>query len=372
MGKSLKIQYHFIKWFLLFILAETLILINLINSELFIFKLLLNYLFVLALVPIVFEKVRRGRIDIFSPFVIFELSYILLFAFPALDLVIFKSEIIQSEEYFYNLSLFYIIIGLHFFHLGYFSKFGQSVFKKIKKKDNFWSKSRIKIIVIAFSFFSFISFLLIIEMSGGFFYYLTNIKNAMVKITTGSSFIFMSVVLIKIPLLIWFYYNLEKKHFPKSFYIFLILVFFLLLLLGERGPLMFLIVSMTVCYYYLRERINFLKIFVILTLLICFLVVYGQYRELSSAGLDTNKIDIKLSYVLDDFYNIFVGQFDQFERVKDIVKYVPDKIDYCYGKTFFNLILKPIPSRIWAEKPQGAGVVVTKALYPKHFAAQAT
>ena len=71
-------------------------------------------------------------------------------------------------------------------------------------------------------------------------------------------------------------------------------------------------------------------------------------------------------------YKKVVENFDQLIRVKDIVKYVPEKLEYQYGKTFFNLLLKPIPSRIWPEKPQGAGYYVTKSLYPKHFAANAS
>ena len=58
MEKSVKIQFNFLKWFLLFIILETVILINIINGELFTFKLLLNYLFVLAVLPLIFEKVK--------------------------------------------------------------------------------------------------------------------------------------------------------------------------------------------------------------------------------------------------------------------------------------------------------------------------
>ncbi|MBD3340846.1 MAG: hypothetical protein GF353_17185 [Candidatus Lokiarchaeota archaeon] len=42
MEKSFKIQYEFLKWFLIFVILEAAIFVNLINGELFVFKLLLN------------------------------------------------------------------------------------------------------------------------------------------------------------------------------------------------------------------------------------------------------------------------------------------------------------------------------------------
>ena len=88
MEKSFKIQYEFLKWFLIFVILEAAIFVNLINCELFVFKLLLNYLFILALLPIIYEKLRKNTIDIFSPLVVFTAVYLILFFLRALDLLI--------------------------------------------------------------------------------------------------------------------------------------------------------------------------------------------------------------------------------------------------------------------------------------------
>ncbi len=370
MNDALRKYYQFLKWFLLFIIFEAVILISIINSELFIFKVLLNYLFVLALVPIIIEKVKKGRIDIFSPLIIFEFFYLLLFGVPALDLVFLKPETIIQDKHFYSLALTYIVVGLHFFQIGYFSRFGSLLIKKKVISSRDWSIKKIKRLAIIFSLISTLLFFIVFKMSGGVAAYFMNIKHAMVNITTGSSFLFMGIILVKIPLLLWFCYNLKNNRFTFSFYIFLLFVIFLLMSLGERGPFMFLFVSMLVCYHYAKRQVNFFLIVTIGLCLLMFLTVYIQYRELTGKNINFQNINRHISFFNIKTYTNFIINFDQLERVKDMTKYVPERLDFQYGKTFFNLIFKPIPSRIWAEKPQGAGTVATKALYPNVFAAK--
>lgn len=372
MKKPLKIQFEFLKWLLLFSISETVILINIVNSDLIIFKLLLNYLFVAALVPIIIEKLKNGRIDIFSPFILFEFFYLLIFGLPALDLLVLKPELITQDNYYYNLAMICIALGLHFFQIGYFSKLGRLLIKKKPVNSYDWSIKKIKQLAIAFSLISLFAFLIVFQMSGGIAAYYLNIKNAIVKIATGSSLLFMAIILIKIPLLIWFCYNLKHKRFSISFYLFFIFVIFLLMSLGERGPFMFLFISLMVCYNYAKKRVNFFLMVTIGICLLMFLTIYIQYRELTGDKFKHQNISKHISYFNIKTYANFIINFDQLDRVKDMTKYVPKKLNFQYGKTFFNLIFKPIPSRIWSGKPQGAGTISTRALYPNVFAAKVT
>lgn len=364
--------FLFLKWFFFVIVLETVIVLNLVNSDLLLFKVLLNYLFLLAVVPLILEKINKDKIDLFSPIAIFSFSYIVLFGIVSLDLLIFRSEEIRKDEEFYTLALFYSVLGLHFFQFGYFSKLGRIFLKGEKRIPNTWSTTKLKILSITFSIISFSAFLIIVKMSGGFFYYFSNILQSMRNITTGSAVIFMCVLIVKIPVLIWLYYSLENKKFSFSFFFYLGFVIFLFVSLGERGHLMFLVLSMLICYHYVRKRLGVLQIFALTSILSLFLIVYAQYREFTAQAYNVKKAGFNINLGIAASYHNFVSNFDQLERVKDIVKYVPEKLNYQYGKTFFNLMLKPIPSRIWEGKPQGAGIVVTKSLYPRHYAAKAS
>ena len=352
--------------------AETVFLVGSINKDYFLFKVLINYLFVLALLPLIYEKITRGRIDIFSPIAIFSFFYLLLFGVRSLDLLIFRPEILDADEKYYIYALIYAIIGLHFFQLGYFSKIGQLIFIRKKLIADNWSGAKFKIVLFIYSAISLMSFLIMIKLSGGFVAYFGNISHATVGIISGKALLFMSVLLVKIPLLIWFCQALKSNKFSLSLSIFICLVLLLFFSLGERGHLIFLIISLLICYHYLKNQLRTFTLVATIILVFSFLIIFSQYREFSKQNVKMkwNSFQIKLGAMT--FYDQIVTEFDQLIRVKDIIRNVPEPLNYQYGKTFLNLIFKPIPSRNWESKPQGAGFVVTKTIYPKHFAANAS
>jgi oligosaccharide repeat unit polymerase len=329
--------------------------------------MLINYLFIVAILPFIYEKIVRGKVDIFSPKAIFSFFYLLLFGIRALDLLFFRPEVFLADEKYYVYALIYAIVGLHFFQIGYFSKLGQLFFRHKQFIPDNWSRAKFKIVLFSYSAISLISFLIIIKLSGGFSSYFSNIRNAMVGITSGKTFLFISVLLINIPLLIMFCYILEKKKSIFNFVIFFLFASILLASLGERGHFVMLIISLLICIHYLKRNIHSLSIVAISTALIIFLVIYGQYRDFTEKSHKIKKIGFDVNIGLLTTYGYFIGHFDQLRHVKDVVMAVPDQLDFQMGKTFLNLLVKLIPSAIWENKPQGAGQVVTKYIYPKAF-----
>jgi oligosaccharide repeat unit polymerase len=372
MNESLRKNLLFIKWFLVFLLFETTFLLSSYNKEFFGFKILINYLLVLLILPLIYERYIKGRIDIFSPIVIVVFFYFIIFIITSIDLLYNRFYELQNEEKFYTYAILYSIISFHAFLIGYYSNLSK-IFLKIRvKRFTRLSVNKVILITIFYSAISFASFFLIVKTSGGLFNYFENIKGSMVKLLTGSAFLYMGVILIKIPLLIWFGFQVKRARFSILFLVYFLIASMLLVFLGERGHFVFLVISLLVCYHYIKQRLKLIPVSIFALILYLFLLLYGQYREL---GLqNTNRIVNKESYRLGTVitYKKLVENFDQLIRVKDIIKYVPEKLDYQYGKTFFNLLFKPIPSRIWPEKPQGAGYYVTKSLYPKHFTANAS
>lgn len=372
MNEDLKKYYQFLKWFLILIIIESAFLITSINKELLLFKILINYLFLLATIPFIQEKISKGKIDIFSPISIFSFFYLLLFGIRAIDLIYFRPEDLRADEKFYIYSLIYAIVGLHFFQLGYFSKLGRVFFQRNKFIPDQWSETKFKLILFIYTAISLFAFLVMIHLSGGFTSYFRNIHNAMVGITSGKTFVFISVLLINIPLLIWFCCNIEQKRSFIFFSIFFLFASILLISLGERGHFITLIISLSICYHYLKKKIHLFSIVSISTLLILFLVVYGQYREFTSQSYKIKRAGFNVKIGLLSTYGYFINHFDQLRHVKDVVITVPDQLDFQMGKTFFNLLIKPIPSVIWENKPTGAGHLVTKYIYPKAFSLNVT
>ncbi|MDZ7399923.1 MAG: oligosaccharide repeat unit polymerase [candidate division KSB1 bacterium] len=372
MNEKLIKYKRFLKWSLTFIVLETAFLIVSLNNELFFSKVLINYLLVLSLVPLVIEQIKRGKIDPLSPFAIFSFSYTLLFGIKAVDILVFRRILFLEDHQFYIKALIYAIIGLHFFQIGYFTKAWQLLTKKRQIIKPIWSFKKFQHILSFYSIISIISFLVIIKLSGGFSFYFQNIHAAMVKITSGSALFFMAVLLIEVPLLLWFSYVLELKKNAFAFSLFLALVLFLFFSLGERGHLISLVISLLAIYHYEKKNLTLKSLVLFAVAFILFLSIYGQYREFSKHNISIKRLGFNAKIGLEAVYHTAMADFDQLIRVKDILKHTPDGLDYQLGKTFLNLFFKPIPSRIWDEKPQGAGLIVTKHLYPKHFQAHVT
>ena len=365
MEKSFKIQYEFLKWFLIFVILEAAIFVNLINCELFVFKLLLNYLFILALLPIIYEKLRKNTIDIFSPLVVFTAVYLILFFLRALDLLIFQKKVIIEDEKFYVVSLIFSIIGLHFFHVGYFSNLGYAIYQKRKIFNWKWSIKKLKKITFVYSFISIFSLFLIIRLSGGILYHIRNLRESLVNVTSNTTILVLFVIIVKIPLIIWFSELIDRKKIPLFFYLYFIFVMIILLLIGERGPFAFLVLSVFVCYHYIKNKVRPISILGIIVMILLFLFAYGQYRDFTQQVSKGTNFKLKLKPEL--IYHYIISHFDQINHFKDIIKYTPDKVDFQYGKTYLNFLVKPIPSLVWENKPQGAGRIVTRYIYPKAY-----
>ena len=317
------------------------------------------------MIPFIFEKITKGKIDPFSPLAIFSFFYLLLFSIRALDLLIFSQNVIRDDEKYYIQALVYAIIGLHFFQIGYFSNFGKIFLKNNKRFPDNWSITKFKILLTGYTTISLLSFIVIIKLSGGVSYYFGNIRDAMVNITTGTTIFFISVLLIKIPLLIWFCFLLEKRKFSILFILYFLFAMLLLSSLGERGHFITLLISILVCYHYLKKRVKILPILSLGIVLVLFLVIFGQYRDFTEKGLKVKKAGFNVKFGIEATYHYFIGHFDELRHVKNVIKYVPDDLNFQYGKTFLNLLFKPIPSAIWESKPQGAGRIITKNFYPR-------
>ncbi len=362
----------FLKWFFVIIILEAAILLSSINKDFFLYKVLINYLFVAGILPLIYLKIKDGFLDLFSPLVIFTSFYLLFFGVRAIDLLIFNKQVIIEDEIFYNYTIFYSIIGLHFFQIGYFSKIGKIIFANNKKIDHEWSDKKVKEITLIYFMFSLIAFFVVIKLTGGISEYFNNIHSATINITTGSAFIFMGVLIVKIPLLILFYDSVKNY---KNRRLFLVTIFFALIIfgsLGERGHIIALIISLIAVYHYAKKRISILRLSTYGIALLIFLTIFGEYRELSKAKKKIAFESIEKRVGLVYLYRSLINNFDQLIRTKDIVKNTPETIEFQYGKTILNLVFKPIPSRIWESKPQGAGLIVTKYVYPKHHKANVT
>lgn len=162
-------------------------------------------------------------------------------------------------------------------------------------------------------------------------------------------FKFLSVGLITL-----FIIYIKRKYKRKSltmFFTILLIYFSLSMLIGERGEIFMLVLSLIIISHYRVKRISSL-LFIPLAFIGYFLFTTMNYLK----GVPVYKM---IPYFFENvqwiWYTDLRGEFQSAARnLFVLVEHVPGNIDYLYGTTFLSAISNFIPSSIWPNRPSSA------------------
>ncbi|MGI0480992.1 O-antigen polymerase [Geminocystis sp. CENA526] len=144
---------------------------------------------------------------------------------------------------------------------------------------------------------------------------------------------------------------LKKKHF-MSMLIFLLNIF-VLLSLGQRGPLLYFIISVMILRYYGIKRLK--KLFTLKrVLLIIFMVIISlvsvQFRQINAVEKYSDNPRLLMTDAFKSFESHLLLRFSRVERDIVILKYFEEH-DFWLGSSYLSLVTAPIPRNIFPEKP---------------------
>lgn len=146
------------------------------------------------------------------------------------------------------------------------------------------------------------------------------------------------------------YLVIKSKFFLVLF--FLIMVF-ILVSLGQRGPVISFVFSIVVYHSYRLGSINkFFSLKGILVATFCLFIMVGlaQFRKPGFVNEFLESPVVMFHNVEESILNNFIFRMGRLERDLVYVRYF-DENDYWLGKGYLSLIFAPVPSSIMIEKP---------------------
>lgn len=290
--------------------------------------------------------------DLFSPMCLFSFFQFLRYV-PNIMITDYEHWFYLNNENTFKLMIIELVVIFSTLmgYLFYNRHFGN---KKGKYRPNKADRPISILFIIIIYLVGLSSRILVIQKSGGISYILNNVGNAYIGMSSGSGYIMALSNLMIISMLMLLY----KISFKKSRLNVIILITMICIyaatyiVFTSRSPIMELIMILAFGYNYLIKRYKVsdllkLRYLIIASILMCLIVVLPIIRDSSNGFSNSNE---KVSSIIKE--NIY-ELFDEFSNVgRDAFVYDHFNINnFWFGRSYLNLLVAPIPSSIYENKP---------------------
>lgn len=327
----------------------------------------------ISLMPLVKKLWRRERnFDVFEVDNIVLLIYFFYFTLRVFYLVAFGDYRVAGLAYLdgsdlymlINLGLFYALVGLLCFYMGYTFSLGSSLAFRLPYPAATWHTKRARTVVFVYSLIGAICYALLVSRIGTLDFILLNL-NRINLFLEGKGYIYSGSQLLIIATIFWFA-SLSKARESKLFWVCCICVFLMFMVLGRRSTILLLIGSMLIIYHYLFKKIRLKSAIVFGSLLFSLLISIYVYRIVSGHSQKT-----KLYDSLSENPLVFVmeqSEFRNFDMFLLIIEETPERIPHHWGSDILNIFYTPMPRSIWPDKPKPVGLRLVNEFFPERKA----
>lgn len=157
------------------------------------------------------------------------------------------------------------------------------------------------------------------------------------------------------------------RRWPPIVLIFLVFIGLFFAGSGARFRSLLLALSFFMFYYLERgKRPGLLSISILVGFMFYFVVgAIGFYRsELIQAGRVTGVAVGQDSFGVYQAWDTFVDSSRIVVSTASVLRYVPEQIDYLWGRSFVNFFTQPIPRFLWPGKPSSIGLDFFATIWP--------
>jgi len=203
---------------------------------------------------------------------------------------------------------------------------------------------------------------------GGVHYFLENLQNR-TQLASGLGYVFLLATLLQVGTLIAAAFAAAKQPvLPRPILITLVVASVALVLLaGMRSRAIMFVAMIAIAAHALGRRVPRSQWIALGVLGVVAMIVVGQVRELGSGtGAILSSKEVK-SIVRADSIRLVqqaIVDYGHFDRLSLIQEYVPARVAFQHGHTFFSTLAAPVPRLVWREKPVGAGPLLANAFRP--------
>ena len=363
---------HVIVYMLLFCVIVSLVMLY---SETKLRTLLLLAIVLTLLIPIAVCTVK-GRLDLFEPLVVADISLFFMFIGRPLTNLITGTTVHLGYTIIstFDEALFLAWVGILSFKIGYFSTLGRWLANRFPYPPTF-QPSTSTISAWLFTIFGAALFSFFLASQGGYeiFFYLIEgrqeTNNELFLRSTG--YLYNGILMWGPASLIFF----AVAIICKRFHMFLpsgLLIFSIIILYGNRGErshILPLVISLPVFWYLWKKRRPSLKAVLLVGLI--GLVLLGWLREVRNVETKDKTIDVlqaALSSPLTTIGEMLASpDVEMFDSMTNELLVVPETLTFMHGATFTDIIIRAIPRTIYPDKPLESNDVIVNTLWPEHY-----
>lgn len=315
-------------------------------------------------------EIKRKGMDIFSPFSITLIMFLLIFPFKALVLALVG----DCDPSLLMLAQGYMILGISCMLAAYYMPFGKKIASGIRAIPSDWVSLN-RVLIGAISSIGGIALYFAILRMTGIGDPISALQNTWVfrrmAYTQGMAYISMLMqYLLVMPLVAWWISILMSRRKERLnrlfFWLYTIFVAAIFFTFAVRGLIVGLIFSMLVCSNYLKRPVSLRTLAVVFVAILLFIGFAGMYRASAGSGSSFFEVAENVrSLPLSDYAGVLVDRLDALPHFMEILDDFPSGgADFNYGSTFLGFILQPVPRSIMPDKPYLSGDVFTQAFHP--------
>lgn len=315
--------------------------------------LLLLEFYLLLIPPVVVFIRNKSNFDSFHPVIIFSAAFSLFYFFPQVYYYFLQDFHLFSEnQYLAIISLIWTNIALASFYIGYYISSRLKIIPKLTFRP-YIPPTRFLFIFGSFLLIALLSFVYLMESSGGLLYYLTN-QDKTIDLTAGKIYWLWGILLFRTAFMIHFLYVLQEwksgnlnKYFGLSgLLLHGFLAGLLIFVVGARLLLASYVIEAAVVFHYAIRRIKLRELIGLgVVSFVLIVIVMGAWRNYGSSegrgftfeGYLANDITKNLGE------RLFNAYFDSVRNFGYTLKYTGHGMPVQEGRTYLALLVQPIP-----------------------------
>lgn len=334
---------------------------------------LLATLAALLAAPHVLRHVH-GRWEPFDPLVgfttIVTMGYVVrslhLLFHEKMDLYHISTDRFQSLDLLAT-GLSLVILGVVSFYLGYGSRLGAAIGKRLPVFAAQWAPGRTRFVWIAFTVIGGAVYVIFVKTNGGLLHLVTNME---LRSETSAGLHVYYLFMRLLPMALLFRQVLMIQSKPSrwarfSFGLHAATVLILLALLGSRSWSVEVLAMILIVRHFLDRPIRMRSLVLIAMSGLLAFAIYFEYRNLTHDGIEAGEV---ASIRFDDmelFYNGILGgrNFDMMDNLLSIIHYTPDRLPFLEGSSYLHFFVNMVPRSLWEGKPRGVGSILAEKIY---------
>ncbi len=301
----------------------------------------------------------RGSMDFFEPVYFVSLLYVLVFFLRPLQILYdyhARSRFMPADLELFQWVLLVGALGFVCFRVGYASRIGASMGRRLPNVSGPWQHHRVVRIAAMYTLIGIVGFSFAATQAGGFSLFFGTLRGRRLLGEQGYWILASTLVLVQAATIVVGTYYFKTRRLGALFVFSLVLSVAAGLSLGSRSEVLIVLVTLLVIFYYLRRfrpgRLvtNTVLIGLFAGAALLFVVTQVAVRKQLLEGGELGEISLT-SLATEDIASRFLDEFSQFDWFVIVRNIAPRELPFQYGKTFLEFFSRFVPRAIWPEKP---------------------